>query len=213
MGGLSLAGILAVGCKDTAKAPFEGEITPSKDRTERKALELEQEQAELMEIELIQKQRFYQAIKAIYEGPLQTPLGNFKIRLILIPNLPPSLPTLNRIRTPEEVTSDLSNLYFKAQIIQWNPIDTLSLEGCQADKVYPDLTKGEIAIYSETCPNIYILRLSEFDPLKEDNSALIANDILSGKIDKILTLYGKIHPLNSIDTYTFSANRTLSKDN
>jgi hypothetical protein len=158
-----------------------------------------------MEEDLVTRQRFYQAVRGVYEGTVQTETGEFQIRLTLIPSLPP-YPT-RRARTLEEVASDLSNLHFNIQVVQWNPANRLSSVGCRIENVHPDLRNGQIEVASEGCPNVYFLKLSEGgvkDPVKGDAGS-IASAVLDGKLDAVPRITGTIQPTTNASVYEFSA--------
>jgi hypothetical protein len=112
-----------------------------------------------MESDLAERHRFYQAVEGTYEGELQTEQGVFQIRLTMVPSLYPY--HLGRVRQLEEVAADLNNLYFNAQVVQWNRANPLSAVGCRVTGVRPNLVDGEITIASESCPNLYSLRISD----------------------------------------------------
>lgn len=165
-------------------------------------------QAQLMEADLSTRHLFYQALKGTYEGSLSTDRGEFKIRITLVPSLPPII--FNRTRQLEEIASDLNNLFFHAQILQWNPASPQNAVGCRIENVKPDLIKGEISIASLNCPNLYQLRIS--DPAFANNSAsqesiATARAIREGKITELLEIRGEIHPTTNASIYTLSVKR------
>jgi hypothetical protein len=172
-------------------------------------LQVENQRAFLMEADLSRRYRFYQAIKGTYEGSFESGEGAFAIRFVLVPSLPPYPADATRVRTIEEVTSDLTNLYFNAQIVQWNPKNTLSAVGCRVEGVRPDMTTGEIFIASENCPNFYMLRLAAPTPISPENSTTIASGIISGNIVQVLNLEGELRPSTNANIYRFVVTRSL----
>lgn len=160
----------------------------------------------LMETDLATRQRFYQALRGKYEGDLQTEQGTYKVRITLVPSLPPYTPT--RVRLPEEIASDLNNLYFNAHVIQWNPANTLSSMGCRVAHIRPDINTGEVVIASENCPNLYTLALADSAPSTQAiGSVQLASRILQGSLQKITELLGEIQPSTNSAIYHFKAQR------
>lgn len=213
-----------MGCEENDKPPLEWEILSDKSKSE-KAIEIENELAEQMEIELIQKQRFYQKLEGSYEGVIS--LGQNKhinLKFVLMPTIPPVVYNLKRIRTREEIQKDLSNLAFNIQVVQNRSWVAFSENGCQLERVEADPTNGVINISSAECPGFYKLRLAEKDPQSnEDLSALIAKDIQDGKVEgEIPRLYGAFNPDKSFPygefapdksfpSYTFHLKRIISE--
>jgi hypothetical protein len=111
-----------------------------------------------MEEDLMKRQSFYEAVKGTYEGKLEGTPKDFRIRITLVPSLPPYLP--GRVRTEEEIRSDLEKLHFNIQVVQWDSQDELSAVGCLVQGVKPDLINGEIQIASESCPNLYLIKIA-----------------------------------------------------
>ncbi|MGK5087365.1 hypothetical protein WDW86_07385 [Bdellovibrionota bacterium FG-2] len=160
-----------------------------------------------MEADLLKRQRFYQAVRGTYEGTLHSSLGEFKIRLALVPSAPLYIP--NRARSLEEIQSDLESLYFNVQIVQWNPLDSRSAVGCRIEKVRPDLIKGTLSIASEGCPNFYEIKI-DADGAQTGSaspSAEFAHNIAEGLLDTIPRLAGKVLPSTNSNTFTFLAEK------
>jgi hypothetical protein len=184
------------------------------------ALQIENERALKMEQDLIRRHRFYQALKGTYEGVIQTQEGNYNVRLILVPSLHPYPQDPNRTRTVSEVEQDLTNLYFNAQVIQWNPANTLSAVGCRVKEIRPNMVTGEIFITSEDCPNFYALRLSgpgiqEEPPSREtpsgetplEKAQNIAQAIIQGNVISVSELYAQVQPTTNALKYEFLVTR------
>ncbi len=177
--------------------------------------------AQLMEADLATRHLFYQALKGTYEGALATERGEFKVRITLVPSLPPA--TYVRSRQLEEITSDLNNLFFHAQVLQWNPANRLSSVGCRVENIRPDINKGEIAIASSNCPNLYKLRIAdpeaersvrtEENPTPKDPevSNATATAIRDGKITELAEIRGEVHPTTNASIYTLSVKRSSTR--
>jgi hypothetical protein len=177
--------------------------------------------AQLMEADLATRHLFYQALKGTYEGGLATERGEFKVRITLVPSLPPA--TYVRSRQLEEITSDLNNLFFHAQVLQWNPANRLSSVGCRVENIRPDINKGEIAIASSNCPNLYKLRIAdpeaersvrtEENPTPKDPevSNATATAIRDGKITELAEIRGEVHPTTNASIYTLSVKRSSTR--
>ncbi len=140
-----------------------------------------------MEADLATRQNFYQALAGIYEGSLVgadangSPI-NLSVRLTFVPSLPPY--KSDRIRTVDEVTSDLNNLFLTVQVVQWDPVDKDSIVfGCTYEHVRPDLTKGEINLAAGDCQSLFKINVFETDPTKPTPSQKDI-DLISGKISK-----------------------------
>lgn len=211
-----VTGLLS-GCSDEGKAFRDQTVRAGKYNAEGD-LEVQNERALQMEADLSRRHRFYQALKGTYDGDLKTTQGLFKIRMTLVPSLPPYPVDAKRIRTIEEVTADLTGLYFNAQIVQWEQTNPLSSVGCRIEGIRPDMTRGEIFIASENCPNFYGLLLSdgvitidtsEAGVLQEEQTAVdIAAALIEGKITRISQLRGKVRPTTHAATYDFLVDRT-----
>lgn len=163
-----------------------------------------------MEADLALRQRFYQAVKGTYEGDLATEAGSFKVRFNLVPSLPPYV--IERTRQLEEIVADINNLYLNVQVVQWNPKNTLSAVGCRFQQIRPDLSKGELNLNSENCPNFYQLRLLDtLSGMKREakgrSSQDLAQAIRDGELSEILHLGGELHPTTNAAVYSFQISR------
>jgi len=169
-----------------------------------------------MEDDLSVRHRFYRAVRGTFEGDLQTEQGTYRIRVTLVPSLHPY--KTSRSRQLDEVVSDLNNLYFNAQVVQWNAANPLSAVGCRVSGVRPDLVNGEITIASESCANLYSLRITDAILASADMGAARLTDIASrlasqvteGKLDKIDAIAGEVHPSTNASVYRFSVARARS---
>ncbi|MBL7664636.1 MAG: hypothetical protein JNM93_05840 [Bacteriovoracaceae bacterium] len=168
------------------------------------------DKAEKMEQDLTKRHRFYKAIKGSYEGDISTNQGTFNIRITLTPSLAP-IP-VNRTRQLEEIVSDLNNLSLNAQVIQWDPNNTNSAVGCRMSGIRPDIIKGELAISTESCPNLYLIKITErgfFSSATENAevAARVANEILNGDIFEVDSISGQVQPSTNASIFKFVANK------
>ena len=161
-----------------------------------------------MESDLERRHRFYQAVKGRYEGSFQSEIGEINFRITFSPSLPPYI--TDRVRQLDEISSDLNNLYFNVQIIQWNPLTPMSAVGCRVSQVRPDITNGEITIASESCSNFYRLNVAGPESNQEDlngSARLISERISDGNLDLVDSIIGEIQPTTNASIYTIKANR------
>lgn len=166
------------------------------------------EKAQKMELDLTKRHRFYQSVKGTYEGDIKTNLGTFNIRITLTPSLSP-IP-LSRVRQLEEISSDLNSLSLNAQIVQWDPNNSNSAVGCRMSGIKPDIIKGEIAVSTESCPNLYLIKITErgFTASSAENSAVavrVANEVLNGDIVEVDSLSGQVQPSTNASIFKFVA--------
>lgn len=174
--------------------------------------------AQQMEADLANRHLFYQAARGTYEGSLTTERGEFKVRITLVPSLPPFLGT--RTRQLEEIASDINNLYFNAQVVQWNPANRLSSVGCRVENLRPDTNKGELSIAATSCPNLYQLKIAdeevervstEATGAKPDGKVLareVATSIREGRIAEVTEIRGEVHPTTNASIYSLVVKRT-----
>ncbi len=164
--------------------------------------------ARAMETDLEKRQRFYQALAGTYEGMMRVGQGDFKIRLTLAPSLPRYVPS-DRVRTVEEVTSDLTNLYFNVQVVQWNPQTRFGSVGCLVAHVRPDIVRGRVNVASEDCKNLYSFQITDgVSEVPDTHAALrLAEAITDGKLERVAQVSGKMQPTTNANVYTFTATR------
>ncbi len=177
--------------------------------------------ARLMEADLAGRHQFYQAVKGIYEGGLTTERGEFKVRITLVPSFVPV--TYERTRQLEEITADLNNLDFSAQVIQWNPANPLSAVGCTVENIRPDIFHGEISIVSSSCPNLYKLTIGDgeakqsgTDPEAQslrdkELSRKTAAGIRDGKIVEVSEIRGEVYPSTNASVYSLTVHRIVER--
>jgi hypothetical protein len=206
--------LLLIGCAEKQgdeqlrkKAQIEGEESAQKQQQAENGTRVSR--ATEMERDLAQRQRFYQALKGVYQGKLSTEVGEFNVRFTFAPSLPP-YPTTGRTRDIGEIEADLTNLYFNIQVVQWNPENNLGAVGCRVQGVRPDLNTGEIIIAAQDCPNAYAIYISQkssnSDPTAVSKSMTTA--ILAGKSSSVSRIVGQIKPTNNASVYQFYAERT-----
>lgn len=117
----------------------------------------DREAARIMEQDLATRFDFYEANSGHFEGWLTNGATKYKIRISLYPNLPRYRGT--RLRSQEEVQSDLTTLAMNAQITQWNPQIPAAGAGCRVENLRPDIVDGTLNIISSSCPSSYFLVL------------------------------------------------------
>lgn len=167
--------------------------------------------AALLEFDLARKQSFFTALEGTYEGAFLAGDKEFKTRITFIPSLPPYV--ANRVRTLEEVTSDLNNLSFTIQTTHWNSKGTTVAAGCIFAQIKPDYDNGQVVSAAENCSNIYKVNLydsnenSEGDtPVKTSvivkRSQMLAKKIFNKKITKVEEIYVVIQPTLLAKTFT-----------
>ncbi len=164
--------------------------------------------SEAMEIDLARRHRFYQAVKGSYEGTISTVNGDFSVRVTLTPNLAPI--KVDRVRQLEEIASDLNTLALNAQIIQWDPKNVNTAIGCRVSGVRADIESGEISIASESCANLYIIRITErgsFSTQSENvaTSRRLANQLVEGDLSEVDSITGQIQPSTNATIFRFVA--------
>lgn len=159
--------------------------------------------AAAMEKDLARRHKFYQAIKGDYEGTISTSDGSYKVRITLSPSLAPM--KFDRVRQLAEIETDLNNLMMNTMAKQWDPGSSYSPVSCIVSGIRPDIEKGEINIAKEGCSNFYSLKIS--DRGTNASAATIANNILSGYLNSVDTIEGKIQPATNATVYRFTANK------
>lgn len=165
--------------------------------------------SKVMEEDLEKRHRFYQALKGKYEGSFQSEIGQINFRITFSPSLPPY--RTDRVRQLEEVASDLNNLYLNVQVIQWNPSSSTSAVGCRVSQIRPDIMNGEITIASESCSNLYRLRISEVSNGNQEDGPSHARRmsewISYGQMEKVEAVIGEVQPSTNASIYSVVATR------
>jgi hypothetical protein len=216
IGCLVLGLVVLAGCQDKDMSS----ISETAGLQAQKQIELENQNRGIrvleMESDLSNRHRFFQGVKGVYEGTFQTEAGTRNIRVTLDPSVPPY--QVNRIRTIEEVSYDLTNLHLNVQITQWDPAHRLSGVGCPPMEVHPDLRTGGISIVSSQCTTVYMLSLSDLvgikkarggiaDPSLLEVSSQVALSLLDGKQRSVDAIVGQIQLTTNAEIYYFSATR------
>lgn len=187
-----------------------------KSRTERESQMIVENQglakkAEAMENDLAKRHRFYQAVKGIYEGTIDTNVGSFNIRITLSPSIAPISTT--RVRQLEEIASDLNNLTLNTQVVQWDPSSPYASVGCPGTSVKPDIENGEIIIpSSDACKNLYMIKITDREFVgtalqNSENARQLSKQILRGDLRRIDSLGGSIQPSSTANIYKFVAQK------
>lgn len=114
--------------------------------------------AKEMEASLSKLQDFYEDNSGIYEGTMKNGTDQFNILITLAPSIPRY--TDSRVRTPAEIETDLVNLTYQAQILQWIAPSKESAVGCSVTGLRPNKKKGTLTIISSDCPSTYALVLN-----------------------------------------------------
>jgi hypothetical protein len=209
---------LVVGCSQGGDDRFKEKAQIESDSITQAERDAQNARAAQMEGDLARRQNFFQTVKGTFEGSFQTELGEFQVRILLVPSLNPM--RLERPRLPEEVASDLNNLHFNAQMQMWASGNPGSAGGCRVENIRPDLKTGIINIVSASCPNVYFLAISnpeEFRNLTpkdyylslvdDGGSAKFAENIISGASRELNEVTGFIRMTNQATSYYFRAKR------
>lgn len=212
--GMTACDLADQGLKEKAKIESET-AAENQLKVEKKYLE---ERSKEMESDLSKRQLFYSAVSGIFEGTMKgsDPKEEFKVRFTFTPSLPPYRAT--RIRSLEEIASDLNNLYFNVQVIQWAEDGTNSNTlafGCVFQNVRPDLLTGQMNLVASDCPSIYSLSLADdaeiptpptYNQIRESSSA-IAAAILDERQKTVSSVKGLRQVTRSSTFFHFAAKR------
>lgn len=114
--------------------------------------------AKEMEASLSKLQNFYEDNSGTYEGTMKSATDQFSILITLSSSIPRY--TESRIRTPAEIETDLVNLTYQAQILQWIPPSKESAVGCSVTGLRPNSKSGTLNLISADCPSTYQLILN-----------------------------------------------------
>lgn len=173
-------------------------------------LEKVRERARQMESDLADRHYFYNALEGEYTGTLTVDNENYKIRFTFARSLPPY--TGDRIRELSEIESDLNNLFFHMQVVQWHPEDVSSAVGCRVTDIRPNMDEGTFTIASSDCPNLYTVFLSEGGSQSfkgRDQKAIdLASKIKTKAVSQVDNLIGFVQPSSVSAKYAFSVRRT-----
>lgn len=166
--------------------------------------------AEKMEADLAARHRFYAAAEGKFEGDIDVDGDEYKMRVNLVRSIPPYKG--ERVRQLSEIESDLNNLYFNVQIVQWDGADTNTAVGCRLTQVRPNFSRGFITINSSECPSAYTLYFSKpgrgGEGDAENQAREVADEITNGQTESVRRLVGTIQPSWNAKVYKFKVNRS-----
>lgn len=200
---------LVAGCAQQDEKKFT-ERAEAEGRGANKATqELLIEKAREMESELTERQKFYGAIEGQYQGTTQVENQPYNIKFTFSRSVPPYFGS--RTRQLSEVESDINNLSFNVQVVQWHPEDTSTAVGCRVNQIRPDMLKGVIVISSPDCPNLYTVVLSDLSnesvmPPREKAKS-IAEKLRKHELESVTSLIGTIEPTSNANILYFSVNK------
>lgn len=211
---LALLGLLFVfACAKQSADKFQQRATVEQQAANEAAQAATNARATAMEGDLARRQRFYQSVKGTFEGTLSTAAGKFTTRIKLIPSLP-QYTTPTRIRTPEEITVDLTNLSFNAQILHWAPSNNQSASGCVFQELRADLENGKIDLAKSDCPNVYSVNIvdPQAGPLENANdlainSRSLSQKVLEGDVNLVNQLSVLMQPSNNATQFVLTLKR------
>ncbi|MBN8555449.1 MAG: hypothetical protein J0L93_08395 [Deltaproteobacteria bacterium] len=160
-----------------------------------------------MESDLQRRQQVYHALKGTYQGPDNK---GYESRFVLTPSLPFYKP--NRVRTVEEVTNDLTNLFITIEVSFWDPTDSLNRYSCHFQTVRPDLETGRMYLSTEGCPFSFAVFMGDLnvDPNNEtpaSSSSQVVKSVLAGVNTKISQIHIEERSRNTPDVIQFSLDR------
>ncbi len=157
--------------------------------------------AQALEADLEKRQRFFSALQGEYVGTFKSGAKNFKAKMFFIPSLPPYEP--GRVRTLDEITSDLTNLFFTIQIKLTNS-DDIPVGGCLIKQVKPNYKDGQVNAAADDCSSIYIVNLYNSEGSRGDlsfekpsvpgKSQEIAEKVLSKQISQVNEIFVVMQP-------------------
>lgn len=197
------------------KAKLEGETNAAEQiKAEKKYLE---DRSKEMETDLARRQRFYTAVSGTYVGTMKGRGDDFfKVRLIFTASLPPY--KSGSIRALDEIVSDLNNLYFNVQVLQWDDVPGTPggvAFGCTFQNVRPDLVTGQMNLVGQDCASLYAVTLADTSQIPtaegshfdRDVSAKLANAILENQEGPIRSLKGVRHVTKGATIFPFGVDR------
>lgn len=151
--------------------------------------ENQKEWAEKMEKDLNERKYFIKAVEGTFSGDLTVDDLDFVIKAELSSSIPISFS--DRIRTLDEINYELENLAINLHIKLENPRVSNSAVSCTIEGYKPDIEKGLIKIISESCKNIFKLRLSD---------DLVSTDrIVVGNRARVLARSARLNEISQVD--------------
>lgn len=190
--GLGLSGVcvfvasLLLGCaqpdgNDRLKEKADIEAKSDQDRTDQKAVEMEER--------LARQQRFFQGVAGVYEGQWKGDGQTFYVRLVITPSLPAY--TGERVRSMEEITYDLTNLTLTVEeTTSWKLKNGEDFSaGCNYSLLKPRTDSGFIQVSNSECKLTYVLSVGSASAAKSgDVSEMresVSKKLLDGEIERI----------------------------
>lgn len=167
------------------------------------------QKAEIMEKDLAKKHQFYSALEGEYSGTLKVDNDTFNIKFVFARSIPAY--TGDRVRQLSEIESDLNNLFFHLQVVQWHPDDQFTAVGCRVSGVKPNMDNGTLVIASNDCPNLYNVFLSEnAETIFADagvEAKNVAQKIKNQEINEVPYFVGSIQPTFNAAKYFFNVKK------
>lgn len=202
--------------KERTKAEEEARLESAKKRAQLEEeasrdvnLKAQAEKAAKMEADLAMRHNYYNSLEGEYEGSLQTGDDTYQIKFTLARSLPPYMGS--RVRELSEIETDLNNLYFHMQVVQWHPADSASAVGCRFSELRPDINKGSLIAASSECLNLYNVLISEGGAQaltqKDTKAKNLARKITKLQVDLVKYLVGTVQPSSNSTKYSFTVKR------
>lgn len=140
--------------------------------------------SKVMEEDLKRRYRFFKGVENNYNGQFLIGKDKYQLKMTLVPTI--RIIDSDRVRTLDEVQSDINNLAFTVQTATWYIKDNFAVGGCIFERVKPDIVTGIIHLASENCPNSFVVTLTSPETKADDRlntSAILARDIINGNIE------------------------------
>ena len=199
-----------IGCADQSQDRYKERAATEQEGANKVENENLAKKAEAMEQDLAKRHAFYGALEGDYQGGMTVDGENFKIKFTFARSIPPF--TGNRVRQLSEIESDLNNLYFYMQVVQWHPDDQSTAVGCRVTGVRPNMDDGTLTVASTDCPNLYTILLSEGgknafnDRVAKAKS--VAKKVKDLSLKTVPNLVGVVQPTSNAAKYYFSVQKT-----
>ena len=164
-----------------------------------------------MERDLQKRYRFYTALSYTYEGQFKIGETDFAAKIRFFPTI--ALYPTNRVRTIEEVTSDLNELALNSQMVMWNVQSEQSATGCAFQAIEPNLAAGFFNLFNKDCPTVLNVSLWNGSGVVKNDDEIgkisqgMADKILSGEVSSINELVVHMQPTNSVQSQDFVLRR------
>lgn len=159
------------------------------------------ERAKKMEEDLQRRYRFIKAMSHEYEGTAVSSGSKFKVNIGILPTI--NIIETERVRTLEEIASDLNSLFLNAQIIMASGKEMAF--GCNYIDIRPDIPNGRTDLISEDCPLRLTIYLSDrSNPKREDvhyMSQVLSQGIMDRTVQRIDYLHVKVQSINLPEPY------------